>query len=162
MILQVENVYSLLYGLRIYVGSGPARNYVPEKPSVSEVPLSERFLRVVSFFRPVELENTLPMEKLFFFADFLNLVFYFIYRIIYLVFYIFIAVFCFFVKGALRFRVFFLMVKRVFLKLFLRLHRTTLFSFLKATSKAGFNFCYCVFSVVGLRTLLLHLVAEVF
>jgi len=38
-LLQIENVYSFLYSLKFYKATGPATDYVPEKPSAPEMPI---------------------------------------------------------------------------------------------------------------------------
>lgn len=109
----------------------------------------------MTFFRPVDQDNVLPMEKYIVLADLSNLVLYIIYRIIYIIFYVFIAFFCLLIKNFLNLKVICLKIKRFFLKGFLRMQKTTVVQGLQNNLKLAFTFCYCFVSFFNLRKFLI-------
>lgn len=112
--------------------------------------MSERFLQIISFFRPVALDYP-PLQKLIVFADFSNIVLYVVYRLLYWIFFFFIALACIFIKKSVGFYMLAVSFKSFFLNGCLRVERTTAFACCKKASYSIFSFCYSLLTLTKLR-----------
>lgn len=143
-ILQIENFWRFFYSF------GFLSKQEGELKEPPDVPMSERFLQIISFFRPVTQDYP-PLQKLIVFTDLSNIILYVIYRLLYCVFFFFIALVCLFVKKSIGFYMLAVNIKSSCLRCSLRVEKTTAFAYCRKITHSIFSLCYSLLALMKLR-----------